>query len=134
MTQKPGNYLIVETTGDFMLSDVSMAQEVQPDRPTVVSDSVFIQQRIASGQLKVLETKVTITDKELAEKWHKGQYKAGKQKKPVPESNLNLPANPSEVEPPKPAEPLKFRDQGSNETDEHYLKALEKFEATQKKE
>lgn len=47
--------LLVETTGDFQFLDQSHENPlVQSSRPTVVTNSLFIQSKIASDQIRVL--------------------------------------------------------------------------------
>jgi len=69
---------IVKTTGAFMLSDRYTGDQVNPFRPSVVSNSPFIEQRIAAGQLKVLEGNLplTATDADFAEFWKENKESA----------------------------------------------------------
>lgn len=46
--------IILETTGDFGLVDPSNGAYIQPFRPTVAKVTAFIQQRIATNQIRVL--------------------------------------------------------------------------------
>jgi hypothetical protein len=126
--------MVVETTGDFMLQDVTMGQDIQPHRPTVVKNSAFVQQRIASDHIRVLDPETDMTDDELNKKWLAGKYKASK-KQPIkhPEREALVEQKPSDVAAPTPSEPAKFRDQKEGESDDDYLKALQEFHDEQKK-
>jgi hypothetical protein len=69
-------YMLVETTGGFMLSDMTFpqAQVVPHFRPAVVRNSTFIQGRVALGQLKVHgELTEEATDEEFAKYWSESQ-------------------------------------------------------------
>jgi hypothetical protein len=59
--------ILVETPGDFMLIDTShFAQEIQPDRPSVVDNTNFISGRVSLGQVKILgELTEAATDTEF---------------------------------------------------------------------
>lgn len=46
--------LLVKTTGSFMFVDPNNGAEVSPTRASVVSNTGFIQERVARGELKVL--------------------------------------------------------------------------------
>lgn len=71
MADAKQRYMLVETMGDFMFTDVTAAQDIQNERPSVVKPSTFIEQKIASTQIKVLETDWTGgTDAEFMDKWN----------------------------------------------------------------
>lgn len=64
--------MLVETTGDFMFSDMSANQDVQPHRPSVVKPTTFIMQKADSKQLNVLERDWTgDSDEDFGKKWDK---------------------------------------------------------------
>lgn len=58
--------LLVETTGDFGLVDPNNAAVINWNRPTVVQDTPFVQQRAAAGQIKVLDNQIPddVTDEQ----------------------------------------------------------------------
>lgn len=63
--------ILIETTGSFMLVDPYTGEEINPHRPHVVTHTSFIDQRIASRQLHVVNADLTdeATDAEFAEFW-----------------------------------------------------------------
>lgn len=62
---------IAETTGDFMIHDLSTGDSVQAARPSVVYRSPFLESRIAINQVvKVADVPEEADDTEFAEFWH----------------------------------------------------------------
>ena len=61
--------LLVETSGPFKIQDMQTGDVATHNRPSVVTSTPFIQQRVACGQLKVLVASVadSFTDAEWAE-------------------------------------------------------------------
>ncbi len=70
--------LIAKTTGAFMLIDPYTGDELDATRPSVVTQSPFIEQRSAAGQIKVLETDLSndATDEDFLEFWKENQKSA----------------------------------------------------------
>lgn len=57
---------LVETTGQFMLVDPAQVEVIEADRPSVVSSTSFVQQRVSLGQIKILaELKDDASDMEF---------------------------------------------------------------------
>lgn len=63
--------LLLETTGAFALMDFSQNKEIHAFKPTVISDSTFINQRMGAGQLRVLHNEVPdeLTDEDFQKFW-----------------------------------------------------------------
>lgn len=63
--------LLVETTGDFMLSCPYTAQVISSSRPSVVSSTPFIEARMGMRQIKVFSNKLgaDATDAEFEKYW-----------------------------------------------------------------
>jgi hypothetical protein len=62
--------ILAETTGDFMLADMSTGHDIQAHRPSVVARSGFIDSRIALGQVtKVADVPDEATDEEFLAFW-----------------------------------------------------------------
>lgn len=51
----PAGHVKVRTTGSFLLLDVTTGAEIKHTGTSTVPDSVFIQERIASGDLEVVK-------------------------------------------------------------------------------
>ncbi len=124
--------MVVETLGDYMLSDVTVEQVVESDRPSVVFKSPFIDQRVAAGQLNVVEPSTDLSDEQLMKVWREGNYKnSKKQPKEPPQAVVaGVAADPSSVPPPVPApvptgDDKEPREQNPNEDDDAYLKYLD---------
>lgn len=138
-SQMKARRMVVETKGDYMLNDVSTEQVVEPHRPSVVIKSTFIDQRVANGQLEVIEPSTELTDAELEKQWRSGEYDRGSKpyKEPPQAIGEGAPVPPSEAPPPlKPApEPTNAspREQGTNESDDDYIAYLEGWEKDNKK-
>lgn len=100
--------ILVETTGDFMFTDVGANQVVQPHRPSVVVSTAFIKMKIAEKKIKVLDDDLpdSETDEKFEKEWEARQGK------------------PSEPAPPKRSE-NKIPVQGKKEKDEDFAKRLE---------
>lgn len=45
---------LVETSGPFMLIDISVEAEIQADRPTIVAPTSFLMAAASRGQLRIL--------------------------------------------------------------------------------
>lgn len=62
--------LLAETTGNFMLHDLSTGQSLQANRPSVINRSAFIDARIALSQIaKVADVPATVTDEDFEAFW-----------------------------------------------------------------
>lgn len=62
--------MLVETTGAFMLLDLSLGQTVQGHRPSVVAQSDFLNARIALHQVtKICDLPDDATDEEFETYW-----------------------------------------------------------------
>jgi hypothetical protein len=62
--------ILAETTGDFMLHDLSTGQSIQAGRPSVITRSGFVDARIAISQVvKVADLPDEATDEEFASFW-----------------------------------------------------------------
>lgn len=123
--------VVVETTGDFMKTDVSANQQVEADRPSLVKRTAFIQMQLDNGQLRMVDDEPSddLTDQDIAKKWEKdGKYKGSKKvKQKAPEAGSAL--NPSEVSPLAPPAPNsipKGAPQQPGESDDAYLARLDK--------
>lgn len=61
---------LVETTGEFLLHDMNTGDLAESFRPSVVTRSVFIDQRIAAGQLRLIANlKEEASDEEFHSYW-----------------------------------------------------------------
>ena len=62
---------LVETSGDFMLLDLSMGAEIPEYRPSIVVPTNFVQGAAARGQLKILRNDLpeAANDAEFAAYW-----------------------------------------------------------------
>ena len=68
--------MLVETSGKFMLSDMTVApaQEIVSRRPSVVQNSHFVQQRVSLGQVQILgELNDDATDEEFQAYWKESE-------------------------------------------------------------
>lgn len=63
--------ILIETTGSFMLVDPYTGEQIRPVRPHVMTHTPFLEARIASRQLRVLNAEITdeATDEEFASFW-----------------------------------------------------------------
>jgi len=62
--------ILVETTGEFMLTDISTGQTIYNHRPGVIEQSVFFDARIALGQIsKLADLTADATDEEFDKFW-----------------------------------------------------------------
>jgi hypothetical protein len=62
--------ILAETTGDFMLTDLSTGHDLQSTRPSVIARSYFIDSRIALGQVtKIADVPDEATDEEFLAFW-----------------------------------------------------------------
>jgi hypothetical protein len=66
--------LLVKTTGEFMLFDPTNGSWVQPDRPTVVPPSGFINSRAALGHVALLgQVNDDATDEAFLDTWNQAE-------------------------------------------------------------
>lgn len=62
--------ILAETTGDFMLHDLSSGQTVQATRPSVITRTGFIDARIAINQVvKIADLPEDATDEDFVGFW-----------------------------------------------------------------
>jgi len=54
-TKVPEGFVEVETTGEFMLLDITTGAEINPGQVVAVPDSSFIRDRIEMGQLRLAD-------------------------------------------------------------------------------
>lgn len=101
--------LLVETVGDFQLMDADPFQIMHFNRPTVVVRSVFVEQRILTGQLRVLaqladtasdedwmeHSKEAGDDRDYSVESYKSQHKLPKGAPELQLPNVDVPADPA---------------------------------------
>ena len=62
--------LLAETTGEFLLHDLSTGQTLQSSRPSVIARSGFIDARIALSQItKIADVPDQASDEDFADYW-----------------------------------------------------------------
>lgn len=62
--------ILIETTGEFMLTDMSNGQTIQSHRPSVVERTSFVDARSALGQIvKLADVPDEATDTDFAGYW-----------------------------------------------------------------
>ena len=84
---------LVETTGDFMFTDTSANQDIQPHRPSVVKPTAFIKMKVDDKKIKVLEDNLDddMTDENYEKEWDAKQSGNKKLEAKQPERSENKP-------------------------------------------
>lgn len=127
--EKPVNdKVIVETVGDFMVQDVSGNQSVEPNRPSLVRRTPYIQTKLDNKDLRVVDNDpdADLTDADVEEQWKKGKFTKKTDKQPGPASTAKSGKSAVDANNPvKAGQPIpKDAPQQPGESDDEYLKRI----------
>lgn len=83
--------ILAQTTGNFMMLDIQPAQEVEPDRPTVIQTSPLVNAWVAKGKLEILATDLPdeFTDLDFLAMWRANSQEALAKVKALVDLNKN---------------------------------------------